>query len=333
MRKPDKAFAMINYLEDQLLAGAYTAGQRMPSLRALMRKFQVSYGTARRGMGWLYERYPDISRETGRGTYFTPAAKSGAENGGRTIAVCRGERSIAPSGLYVSALNGIISAAKKESVNIEVIPPKPELRDAGSLRELTSHFSGVILLGQYDALFPRLEFSVPAVGVMMENSFDGQVSVVDLDPYLSAKIAVRYFLDRGLRRVKILSSMNNAFVLRGKIFAMLAAEQGIRCSKPVAEVRSYAPDTGYFFTSDNWAHSACLRYRERTGRDLTADHVIMGVDGKQLLLPNFSRFPTVAVDWEQVGIAAFNECLARINNPALAAKKIFLTGWFVNYPE
>jgi|GEM_PF-5812338 len=44
MRKPDKAFAMINYLEDQLLAGAYTAGQRMPSLRARCGNFRSPMG-------------------------------------------------------------------------------------------------------------------------------------------------------------------------------------------------------------------------------------------------------------------------------------------------
>ena len=114
---------------------------------------------------------------------------------------------------------------------------------------------------------------------------------------------------------------------------MLAAEEGIRCSKPVTEVRNYRSGTGYLFTSDNWAHSACMRYRAQTGRDLVADHVIMGMDGKQFLQPGFSRFPTVAVDWEQIGVAAFRECMARITAPTLAAKKIFLTGWFVNYPD
>jgi DNA-binding LacI/PurR family transcriptional regulator len=76
-----------------------------------------------------------------------------------------------------------------------------------------------------------------------------------------------------------------------------------------------------------------LKYKQDTGRALPEDHVIMGMDGKQLLLPEYSRFPTVAVDWEQIGVAAYNECMTRIRNPRLTAKKIFLSGWFVNYPE
>ena len=334
MKRPDKAFTMIKYLEDQLLTGAFDSGQRIPSLRTLMRKFGISYGTARRGMTYLYEKYPDISKEKGRGTYFKPGySQRGKGSEELSIVVCCNELHRNTSGLYLSALKGIISAAEKENVRIEKVMQEKNSFDAGTLRQLTERYSGAILLGQYDAFCSSLEFSVPAVGVMMENSYEGAVSVVDLDPYLSAKLAVRYFMERNIKSVKILSSMNNAFVLRGRIFAMVAGEQGIRCSKPVTEVRSYRPGTGYFFTSDNWAHSACLRYREQTGRELVADHVIMGMDGKQFLQPGFSRFPTVAVDWEQIGTAAFNECMARISMPSLAAKKIFLTGWFVNYPD
>ena len=335
MRRPDKAFTMIKYLEDQLLAGAYAAGQRMPSLRTLMRKFGISYGTARRGMAYLYMKYPDISKEKGRGTYFKPGNgdQTGAGGGDISIVVCCNELRHNTSGLYYSALKGIISTAEKEGVRIEKVMHARDLSDAGTLRETTARYSGAILLGQYDAFFSRLELPVPTVGVMMENSFNGSVSVVDLDPYLTAKLAVRYFTERKIKKVTILSSMNNAFVLRGKIFAMLAAEQGIHCSKPVTAVRRYRAGTGYFFTSDNWAHTACLRYKEQTGRDLGSDYVIMGVDGKQFLQPGFSRFPTVAVDWEQVGIAAFRECMARISTPSLTAKKIFLTGWFANYPD
>lgn len=333
MKKSDKAFPMIGYLEEQLLAGAYSSGQRMPSLRALMRKFKISYGTARRGMLYLHEKYAGISKETGRGTYFNPELSGNGPKEGHSVVVCGDEQYSTASCLYYSALRGIISSAEKASVRIEKVMLKSDFSDIAMLRKITSRYSGAILLGQYDAVFSRLDLSVPAVGVMMENSFDGAVSVVDLDPYLTAKLAVRYFLERKIRKVKILSSMNNAFLLRGKIFAMLAAEHGIRCSAPVTEIKSYRAGTGYFFTSDTWANIACHRYREATGRELAADHVIMGADGKQLLQPGYSRFPTVAVDWEQIGVTAFTECMERINDPLRTAKKIFLTGWFVNYPE
>ena len=335
MNKPDKAFHMIKYIEDQLLAGAYATGQRIPSLRTLMRKFGISYGTARRGMEYLYNKYPNISKEKGRGTYYQVDKNSNISSttSDISIIVCCNDFRINSSGLYYSAFNGIISSAEKESVKIEKYFHEKNNSDASKLREITRNYSGAILLGQYDAYLSRLDLPVPAVGVMMENSFDGAISVVDLDPYLTAKLAVRYFLDKNINKVKILSSMNNAFIFRGKIFAMCAKEHGIKCSIPVTHVRNYQRDTGYFFTSDNWAHIACLNYKEQTGRNLEEDFAIMGVDGKQFLQPEYSRFPTVAVDWEQIGITAFRECMTRIANPSLASKKIFLNGWFVNYPE
>lgn len=335
MNKPDKAFQMIKYIEDQLLAGAYATGQRIPSLRTLMRKFGISYGTARRGMDYLHSKYPNICKEKGRGTYFqvNNNNNTSSTNSDISIIVCCNDLRVNTSGLYYSAFNGIISSAEKESVKIEKYFHEKDNSDASKLREITRNYSGAILLGQYDAYLSRLDLPVPAVGVMMENSFDGAISVVDLDPYLTAKLAVRYFQERNIKNVKILSSMNNAFILRGKIFALFAQEYGIKCSKPVTTVRNYKPNTGYFFTSDNWAQTACLTYKEQTGRNLEEDFAIMGVDGKQFLQPEYSRFPTVAVDWEQIGITAFRECMTRIANPSLASKKIFLNGWFVNYPE
>ena len=334
MKSPDKAFAMIKYLEEQLLAGAYSSGARMPSLRTLMRKFSISYGTARRGMLHLYEKYPGINRESGRGTYFLPGEKVSvhAENTPSIIVFCEEKYSFS-AGLYFSALKGISSSAEKEGTLVKSVIFDRSSRDAAAMRELAAGHDGAILLWQYDAVYSELDLKVPAVGIMMENSFDGSVSVVDLDPHLAAQLAVRYFKERRIRHVKILSSMNNAFLLRGKVFSMLAAEEGIRSSAPVEEITAFRSGTGYLFTSDEWAHAACLKYKQDTGRALPEDHVIMGMDGKQLLLPEYSRFPTVAVDWEQIGVAAYNECMTRIRNPRLTAKKIFLSGWFVNYPE
>jgi DNA-binding LacI/PurR family transcriptional regulator len=283
MNKPDKAFQMIKYIEDQLLAGAYATGQRIPSLRTLMRKFGISYGSARRGMDYLHSKYPNICKEKGRGTYFqvNNNNNTSSTNSDISIVVCCNDLRVNTSGLYYSAFNGIISSAEKESVKIEKYFHEKDNSDASKLREITGNYSGAILLGQYDAYLSRLDLPVPAVGVMMENSFDGAISVVDLDPYLTAKLAVRYFQDRNIKNVKILSSMNNAFILRGKIFALFAQEHGIKCSKPVTTVRNYKPNTGYFFTSDNWAQTACLTYKEQTGRNLEEDFVIMGVDAKQ----------------------------------------------------
>lgn len=51
LRKPDKAAKMISYLEERLIAGVYSPGERLPSLRFLMHKFNLSYGTVQRGMG------------------------------------------------------------------------------------------------------------------------------------------------------------------------------------------------------------------------------------------------------------------------------------------
>ncbi|MBQ6473264.1 MAG: GntR family transcriptional regulator [Victivallales bacterium] len=329
MNLPERAREMVQFLEDRLVTGAVAKGSPLPSLRALMARFKLSYGTCRRGMRYLQERHPEIRFEKGRGTYLEneqgrPVSRQ------RWMAVLHYPGELT-SGLYYTTLKGVISAAERDGVEVRQIPYDPT-NSGLNIQELTDGAMGAILLWEYDSFFQDLQLAIPAVGVMMNNSFRDTISLVDINPYSGAEQLVEYFLSRGVRQVRILSHRFDIFMQRARIFALLARERGLPCTLQKGGVRKYHANTGYFFTSDHVANVACETYHRQMGGDLPTEHVIAGFDGKQFLVPEFYRFPTIAVNWELIGLTAYGEIMQRFNNPVLPGRRIYLSGW-LSLPE
>ena len=53
MNRPPVASEMIDYISARVFAGNYRPGSRIPSVRALMRRFNLSYGSALNGISYL----------------------------------------------------------------------------------------------------------------------------------------------------------------------------------------------------------------------------------------------------------------------------------------
>jgi hypothetical protein len=70
----------------------------------------------------------------------------------------------------------------------------------------------------------------------------------------------------------------------------------------------------------------CKRHAKISGgRRLQDDYRIIAVDGKRFIDADFDIFPTIAVDWQEIGMAAFEECLALIEYPG-RRRRIWLPG-------
>ena len=53
MKKPEVAANLIEYINTQIITGRYPVGSKLPSLRLLARKFQISYTSAWNGIEYL----------------------------------------------------------------------------------------------------------------------------------------------------------------------------------------------------------------------------------------------------------------------------------------
>lgn len=348
MRKPEKADKMINYLEEQLLAGLYPAGSRIPSVRRLSSKFGITYSSALRGIDYLCFR-GILEKSANRGVYVKKHSTATCDNPvGTTIAIL-----IPPymagmnAGIYHTALRGMQQLAIMRKVTLKMIPVSLDsVMNSENLQEICGDSKGVILLHEYDEEINSGSVNLPAVGIMMHNNFSGRISIIDLDPFNAAECAADYFRKRKLEKAVVVcssrrspSAIRSTYINRGRVFTQYWQELGYETEKfiliqseQLAEI-NYRPDCAYLFTSDSLLQSYSEQYLGETGEYLSDKFTVLGLDGKNLIDPDFHSFPSVALDWKIVGEYALEECIYRINNPGAKPKRIYLNGIISGIPN
>ena len=329
MMKPEKAKQLIDYLEERLVAGQYSVGSKIPSVRRLADKFNVSYGTALRGIDYLCE-YGRFEKIPNRGVFVRKNTRVVNSHKVRRIAVFMEPYvTEAHQGMCYTAFLGMQEMALKTGFTFMVNPLMIDNASEEVVYEMSDGAEGIILLNEYDFIIKELKPKIPVVGVLMEDSYNGAISTVNLDALSAAKMAVEFFESKKLKRVVVVSSFKPVFVTRGLTFAALWRNKGYECDLITEygdEEIDYDKNCGYLFTSDQRAQDHSLKFMEKNGVELAEKFTILGMDGKQLIDPSFHRFPSIAINWKAVGEIAFNECLNRINNPASIPKNITLTG-------
>jgi DNA-binding LacI/PurR family transcriptional regulator len=329
MTKPEKAKKLIDYLEERLISGQYSAGSKIPSVRRLADKFDISYGTALRGIDYLCEqgKFEKISH---RGVFVCERPVIKTNNKIKRIAVFM-EPYVTEihCGMCHTAFLGMQESALKSGYTFMVNPLMVNDATPKLIEEMSKGADGVILLNEYDLHLKELKLNIPVVGVLVDNSFNGTISTINLDPWSAAKMAADFFESQGLKKVAIISSYKPVFVTRGRAFATIwrerAYEYDLNFERKHEEI-NFDKKCGYLFTSDQYVQNHSEKFKEKTGHILAEKHTILGMDGKQLIDPNFHRFPSIAINWKNIGEIAFNECLNRIANPTLPPKNITLTG-------
>ena len=339
MRKPEKANQMISYLEEQLLAGIYPEGSRIPSVRRLSSKFGITYSSALRGIDYLCYRGV-LEKSANRGIYVKNCTEFYSGEKKINIAVL-----IAPymaemnAGLYYTALNGMQKLALRRQCTLKVIPVSRNAAEATvSLQELCGDSQGVIMLHEFDYELRPSAVNLPAVGVMMHSNLQGRISIIDIDPFNAAESAVGYFKEHGITETVVVScfhsssNLRSAYVNRGKIFSQYWQDEGFKVkdfiiSRPSQPAKiNYSKKVGYIFTSDSLLQKHSEEFLDKNGKLLASEHVVLGIDGKNLIDPEFHNFPTVSIDWSAVGKCALEECAFKINSPGTLNKRIYLNG-------
>lgn len=329
MTKPEKAKKLIDYLEERLISGQYSAGSKIPSVRRLADKFEVSYGTALRGIDYLCEQ-GKFKKMPHRGVFVCERPVIKNSNKIKRIAVFM-EPYVTKvhCGICHTAFLGMQELALESGYSFMVNPLDVGTVNLEIIKKMSEGAEGIIFLNEYDLYLKELKINIPAVGVLMDNSFNGTISTVNLDPWSAAKMAVDFFEAKGLKKVTIVSSCKPVFVTRGRTFATIWREKGFECDlmiMPKYKEINFVKKRGYLFTSDQYVHNYSEKFQEKTGYILSEKYTVMGMDGKQLIDPHFYRFPSIAVNWKNIGEIAFGECLNRINNPTLPPRNITLTG-------
>jgi prepilin-type N-terminal cleavage/methylation domain-containing protein/prepilin-type processing-associated H-X9-DG protein len=332
-RKPIIAEQLIDYVRAQIMCGNYPPGSRLPSIRRLATKFRISYGAAIRGIDYLV--VAGLLHKSAQRGVFVSAPPSPAPGSAprRCIGVVIINPDLVYNGLFYTALRAIESAALAGGYALLVEPLNCcEFPIDDRWARINEICSAIILLQEVDRVWRELPFTIPVVGVLVENDYAGTISTVGIDPFNLAEQATDFFLRHGKKQVEIISFDRPVYTRRGKIFAETFAATGEISAwhtyfspNPVAV--DYRPDRGYFFTSDNTYHDSAEIYRKtHAGQLPSAAFVTLAVDGKSIVCPWLHRCPTIAVNWKEVGLLAFEECERRLRPGATGPRRIYLPG-------
>ncbi len=346
---------LIAYIEEQIAGGNLPAGCKIPSLRELQEKFSLSYGSCFNAIQLLCER--GLLEKRARSGIFVAKRPMAAlrRPGAPLITVFLIRRG--GFGLYPTALSGIEEAAEELGVELQVCPLPENCFEREMFVRLSCDSDGVILLYDFDPCVAELPRNKPCVGVMLHNSDQGRISLVDIDPFVSAELAVEYFLTHSVDQVRAITASRETYQLRAELFARKWEERtgkscpvkpyaySIYTALPASEslnlkvdpakldhpelFADMPPGCGLFFSSDNMLYDYSCIYRHLFGRSLVDDFTVLGVDGKRLLSPDFPVFPTIAVDWRRIGRRALEECLERIRHIGRQPARIYLAGQLV----
>ncbi len=335
MKIPEKSRKMIAYLREQICIGAYRSGSKLPSIRDLEKQFSISYTSAIRGIDYLCSL--DLAKKHPRsGVYVkNPRLKANDENNYKIALFVSEGKLLKTHNIYSTVFWGIQTFAEENKcsllLNYMSIPEAKE----DKIIEMSHGADALIFITEYDENLKNLSVAVPAVGVCMHSSLSGKISIVDIDPYQVAELAVEYYKSRKLTNIVIVSrdNISPSYRNREKVFSDMWLECGGKIiHATLSDELKATKDTGYFFSTSSLLQVYSQMILENTGKILADQTVVLGVDGKNLIDPGFHWAPSIALDWQTVGRVAMEECIHRIKNTGSLPKKIYLPGRLVLEP-
>jgi DNA-binding transcriptional regulator YhcF (GntR family) len=333
MKTADKLNLMISYLQEKITSGEFACGDRLPAIRKLTEQFDITYGTAMRGINRICEMGL-VEKVPGSGIYVKerPDNIEGKNYKYRLATILTGVDRWESPGIYSTVFLGLQKTAEKNdcSLSINYIPMDVFSNEA--LEEAAGDADAVILLSEYDMAVKEIKFRAPVTGVCM-HSLESSISYIDIDPYCVARNAMKYFASKNVDVVEIYANAAPAYQARAMAFAMewqFAGKKFIMKppARPVVtdKLNDFNPKHGHFFTTGALYQLYSEMYQNQTGGELHEDHAVLSVDGKNRIDPHLKRGASIAIDWQIIGKYAVEESLYRITNPGASPKKIYIQG-------
>lgn len=319
---------LAEYLLPRIASGEYPVGMKIPSMRRLAAKFDMPYSTVHLQLSMLVEA-GILKTRAGKGVFVAQADIFPKKRSRRKIAAFIGEGVIGQqTSISYLALLEFQQQAIAAGFEVRVRPVFYTELTGERFERDTADCCGAALFKEYDAKMFAFESTLPTVATLMGHTYGGRISLVNADEVQVAELAAAYFSDRKIAKVAVISSMSPVYRRRAGAFFDLWRQAGLDCEiHYMPQMREeLEPGVGYFFTSDTQLRRYYLEYAERCGRRLDEDFVVLGVDGKRRLNPDWPLFSTVVVDWREIGACMFHELKRRIDVPGAAARRISVGG-------
>jgi len=328
--KPDK---LVNYLKEKIYSGEFAAGSKIPTLRSLMEQFELTYGTAKRGVDQLCNAGL-IEKRPGNGTFVkTQKQNLTVKQKYRFSVFVTGVERWEHPGIYQTVFLGIQKSAAEHGCILALNYILMDDIDDRAIWEAGEDSDAIILLSEYDMKLKNITSQVPVVGVCMHD-VGSKVSLLDIDPYAAARVAADYFIAQKCKVVEAYHSEAPSYKNRAETFASLWRSLGYECIVNSVVKNKYAKantgTTGLFFATSALLQVFSEEHKLQTQKSLDDDYSVLSLDGKSLLDPAYDSMPTISLDWKILGQYAVDECLFRIKNPGALPKRIYLPGTLNN---
>ena len=329
-KRQNRTAELRKFLNLQLATQIYPAGSALPSVRMFAKKFSLCYNAALRVVQefCVSGQLESVPR---RG-FFVKKSEFAAE---REVGVILPEQ-VVSGGIIETAYRAIEKHARQLGYPVKSIRTPGRFELPRTCLNAIHKLGAGVLLGEYDLRNLRgLPGGVPLAGVLLHDDFSGNISTVELDPFQSAKFAVEYFREKGVREVLIFSADFPVNLTRCRIFEYLWQAAGGTSrfveidSDPYQAEDLLRPGVGCFFGEDDHCRGVFREYREATGGDLRDVCAVFSVGGKCVMLEQYPPVPSHVADWKMLGITAFEEAVIRMNNPLRPPRRIYLSGKFV----
>ena len=330
-RNGDGLERMVDFLRERISVGDYAAGDRIPSIRNLRERFGLSFTTAKRGVDRLCD-LGVLEKRPRSGVFVAKSNAKTTKSGKRVAVISRTGELRNTHGVYSTVFLGVQQFAEENCVSLVIDCISRASATIGSINAASKGADAIIFLSEYDAVLTDFSSSVPALGVCMHDSFGGKISVVDIDPYQTAKLAVDYFSRKGVENVVLVfkDDAPPSYFNRQASFADLWRANGGRIEKAsVVDDLLFSSENGYFFATSSMLQECSLKSLAESGRILSERVTVLGIDGKNLINPDFHAAPCIALNWQLVGECAMEECFRRINNPGVLPQRLYLPGKLV----
>lgn len=330
---------MVEAIKAMIVSGKYPAGSKIPPVRQLSKDFNISIGTATRGINFLVEN-GILEARRGSGTFVRKlTALRSSRSREEEIKIAVFMVSSNPTQYYCAhALRGVQDAIQNCNCVIQTRFCAHENLSLAMLESAAAENDGLLFLSDYDRFLHDIPHNVPSVGLEMHHSFGQINSTVTIDPVDAAELAIGFFRERKLSHVKVFSHDGPIHRIRTALFQFGWQQYG-SCEieeldvhdKRIDRIECDDPAIGYLFVSGSTANGPATRYATATGRILAADRHVLSIDGKSLTVPNYQPMNTIGINWYEAGIVALEECLRRIRNPGSLARRIYLAGQLYSY--
>lgn len=314
---PANAIKMIDYLRESIHSGSLVEGNRIPSIRTLMSEFNVSLGSAKRALDCL-SGMNLIETVPGKGTFVKSRPSYEIPNAEFRIMVFL-LWSESNQGIFSEIFHSLQEAASRKGYSLLFTYLGYDLVSNEEVAKISKGTNGIIMLGDYDRTLSDLTLPIPVVTAGWHNTLNGKVSLFDIDPFHAAELAVKYFAERGKRKVYVFTVDIPALKNRANIFMNQWKETGneaeIIISKEATDFSDMDHNCGYLFTSGWLLQRNSEKCDEQFGQQLSEVYQVLGIDGRSLIDHTYHPAPCITTDWRLMGKRILEECVNRIKTP------------------